>query len=68
VNQIFRELKKLTSYQGEEIHGPAKLGEVRLSYLEASKAKAELGWEPTVSLEEGLRRTVEYFRPLVAPA
>lgn len=31
-----------------------------------SRAKELLGWEPTVSLEEGLAATVEYFRPRVA--
>ncbi|MCS6909380.1 MAG: SDR family oxidoreductase [Anaerolineales bacterium] len=30
-----------------------------------SKAKALLGWEPKVELEDGLRRTIEYFRNLV---
>jgi dTDP-glucose 4,6-dehydratase len=27
-----------------------------------SKAKSVLGWEPKVGLEEGLKRTIEYFR------
>ena len=30
--------------------------------LDISKAKAILGWEPKVGLEEGLKRTIEYFR------
>jgi nucleoside-diphosphate-sugar epimerase len=29
---------------------------------DTSKARARLGWEPKVPLEEGLRRTIEYFR------
>jgi UDP-glucuronate decarboxylase len=29
-------------------------------------ARTTLGWEPTVSLDEGLRRTIEYFRDIVA--
>ena len=28
------------------------------------RAKKELGWEPTIELDDGLRRTVEYFRSL----
>ena len=30
-----------------------------------TKAKAELGWEPTVSLERGLERTIDYYRDRV---
>jgi nucleoside-diphosphate-sugar epimerase len=37
-------------------------GEVYRIYLDAGKARRELGWEPRISLEAGLRDTVEYFR------
>ena len=62
VNQVFAALKEATGYQGPELHGPAKQGEVSKIYLDARRARSELGWQPTVSLEEGLRRTVDYFR------
>jgi UDP-glucose 4-epimerase len=62
VNQIFDRLKKITGYQPDAIHSPAKVGETRRIYLKADKASRELGWVPTVGLEEGLTRTVEYFR------
>lgn len=65
VNEIFHGLRALTGYAGEEHHGPAKLGEVRRNDLDASKIKSALGWEPRVALEEGLLRTVEFFRPIV---
>jgi UDP-glucose 4-epimerase len=62
VNQIVDHLKRITGYQLDAIHGPAKVGETRRIYLTADKACRELGWMPTVSLEEGLARTVEYLR------
>jgi UDP-glucose 4-epimerase len=65
VNEIFRKLKDLTGYAGEEVHGPAKLGEVRRNDLDASKIGRVAGWKPQVSLDEGLRHTVEFFRPLI---
>jgi UDP-glucose 4-epimerase len=40
----------------------AKPGEVRFSALDNSKARKELGWEPKVSLETGLERTISYVR------
>jgi UDP-glucose 4-epimerase len=62
VNAIFDRLKSVTRYQGDAIHGPAKVGETRRIYLDARKAHVELGWQPTVALETGLNQTVKYFR------
>jgi UDP-glucose 4-epimerase len=44
------------------IHGPARVGEARHSQADISKARSILGYEPRVSLEEGLRRTLDWFR------
>ena len=62
VNEIFSTLQKVTGYKKSPVHGPAKLGETRRIYLDSSKARQQLGWTPTVSLEEGLERTVAYFK------
>jgi len=62
VNEIFESLKALTAYDLVAEHGPPKLGETRKIFLSAEKAKRELGWEASVPLDEGLRRTVEYFK------
>ncbi len=62
INQIFDGLKTITGYPQPARYGPPKPGETYRIYLDASRAKQELGWEPTVPLEEGLRYTVEYFK------
>lgn len=41
---------------------PARLGDVARSALSYEKARRVLGWEPQVTLEEGIARTVEFFR------
>jgi UDP-glucose 4-epimerase len=64
VNRIFDRLKEMTDYPLDKIHGPAKLGEVRHCYLKAEKISKEMGWAPQVDLDEGLRRTVDFFRPI----
>lgn len=62
INEIFFALANATGYAYPIQHGPAKLGETRHIYLDAQKAGRELGWMPTVTLEQGLEKTVAYLR------
>jgi UDP-glucose 4-epimerase len=43
-------------------HAPERLGEVRHIYLDTTRARAELDWQPQVDLSEGLRRTLDSLR------
>ncbi len=62
INSLFRQLASVVGYTREPVYGPPKLGEVFRIYLDARKAREELGWVPCVPLDEGLERTVAYFR------
>ena len=62
INEIYFALAKATDYPDPIQHGPAKVGETRHIYLDATKAAKELGWRPTITLEEGLKKTVSYLR------
>lgn len=62
INEIYSNLKNITGYELSTINGPAKVGETRRIFLDANRAQQELNWAPTVGLEEGLRKTVDYFR------
>ena len=62
VNTIFRILRDNLSPTCAEQHGPAKAGEQLRSVISYSKTQTELGWNPIVSLEEGLVKTAEFFR------
>jgi UDP-glucose 4-epimerase len=60
--QIFESLKGHTGYAGVARYTPPRPGDVRRIALDVSRAEQVLGWRPGVSLDEGLRRTVEWFR------
>ena len=62
INEIYTNLKNITGYELSAKYGPAKVGETRRIFLEASKAKKELDWKPIVGLKSGLGETVDYFR------
>lgn len=62
VNQLFRTLNALLENRFTEQHGPAKPGEQFRSVCSYEKARRELGWEPKVMFEEGIGRTLEFFR------
>jgi UDP-glucose 4-epimerase len=62
LTETFRVLKKLTGYNGDVKYEVERAGDVKHSLADMSLAKKHLGYEPTVSFEEGLRRTVEWYR------
>jgi UDP-glucose 4-epimerase len=62
VNQIFATLKELLGFEGDPIYEAPRPGEIQRIYLDATRARSVLGWQPTVDFREGLRRTVEWTR------
>ena len=62
VNVLYAKLALAARVETSALHGPAKPGEQRRSCIDPSAAAAALGWRPEVALEEGLARTLEYFR------
>src|SRR5580700_3649913 len=62
LNETFKLLQDLTSYKGQPKYGPERGGDIKHSLADISKAEAALGYKPLVNFEEGLRRTVEWYR------
>jgi UDP-glucose 4-epimerase len=60
--QIFELVRNAVGATVEPILASKRPGEIDRICLDASLAKAELGWEPTVSLDEGMARTVAFYR------
>jgi UDP-glucose 4-epimerase len=65
VNQLFRLLAEAVGSPIKERYGPERRGEQLRSCLDATKLTKALDWEPRLSLADGLKRTVEYFRETV---
>ena len=62
VNRLYALLAAAAGTDRPAKHAPAKPGEQMRSSVDPSRAAEVLGWRPTVALEEGLRRTVDWFR------
>ena len=66
VEQIYQMLQQITGFEQEPDYRPKRAGEVLNIALDSARAQQELRWTPEVSLEEGLRRSVEYVRASLA--
>ena len=62
LNETFKLLQPLTNFTGQPKHDAERSGDIKHSLADISKAEAGLGYKPAVHFEEGLRRTVEWYR------
>jgi UDP-glucose 4-epimerase len=62
LNETFQILKKLTGYPGNPSYGPERAGDVKHSLADMSRVTKHLGYTPKVDFEEGLRRTIDWYR------
>ncbi|MBI4686481.1 MAG: SDR family oxidoreductase [Nitrospirae bacterium] len=62
VTQLFIRIRESVAPSIEEKHGVAKEGEQLRSVIDFTQAKKILKWEPIVSLDEGLEKTLVYFK------
>jgi CDP-glucose 4,6-dehydratase len=64
---VHRILALLDSELEPEVQNRAS-NEIRRQYLSAARARAELGWQPLFTLDEGLRRTIAWYRDFLGAA
>jgi UDP-glucose 4-epimerase len=65
VNELYTRLAREAGVDRTAQHGPAKPGEQRRSVLDATRAKTVLDWTPSTALDQGLAKTLTYFRGAV---
>ena len=62
LNETFKLLQELTSFSGSARHDKERGGDIKHSLADISLAEKHLGYKPKVDFEEGLRRTVDWYR------
>ncbi len=62
--EIFDAIAQALGYEDTPLYTSVRQGEIQRIYLNCDKAKKELGWSPKLSLEEGVQKTVPYYKSL----
>lgn len=60
VDQLYAECAMATGYDLPPVRGPERAGEVRHSVVDASRARAVLGWQPWTGVSDGVRATISW--------
>ncbi|GGG92034.1 SDR family oxidoreductase [Silvibacterium dinghuense] len=62
LNDTFRVLAQLLGFKEQPIYGPPRTGDIKDSLADISAAREAFGYDPAIGFEEGLRRTVEWYK------
>src|SRR3954451_14252068 len=62
INELAQLILHLVGSDVEIVHKPTRAGEVERNFARATRAKEVLGWAPELSLRDGMRTTIEWFR------
>ncbi len=62
LNEIWKTLQRIEGVEIPPVYGPPRPGDVRHSQADTTAAVRDLGHSPKFTLEEGLRRTLEWYR------
>jgi dTDP-glucose 4,6-dehydratase len=62
IKQIAETIIRMTGSSSTLVYRPLPEDDPKVRRPDITKARTLLGWEPKVSLEDGLTRTIEYFR------
>jgi len=65
VLQLAETIVRLTGSKSKIVHRELPVDDPKQRQPDITRARSLLGWEPEVPLEEGLKRTLEYFRSVV---
>ena len=63
--ELAEKVLRLTGSKSKLIHMPLPLDDPKQRRPDITKAKQLLSWEPTIALEQGLERTIAYFKTVV---
>jgi nucleoside-diphosphate-sugar epimerase len=67
LNQTFELLQQIIGFSGPAKYAAPRVGDVKHSLADIALAKKHMGYTPEVSFEEGLRRTVAWYREVMEP-
>lgn len=62
LNELFDHLRKQAGSLLQPIHGPERKGDVKHSLADISKAQSLLGYDPAITVEQGLKMTFDWYK------
>jgi UDP-glucose 4-epimerase len=65
IKELAENIVKVTDSNSSIIHKPERAGDIKHSYASIEETTKEMGFQPDFNLEEGLTRTINYFKDII---